>query len=322
MAKIKDLDFSIGIYKPYDYPDFFRQTPGQNGIWGNTKFLVNDFSQPCDVLVVMNFISEKVEIQCGEVWLVIQEPPLNYYPWIFKGHAFYAKIFSPSIPQHSDSRYLLSHGALPWHVDMTYDVLKNLSPPSKNLIMSWITSNKTMIAGHKKRMNFLRSLQDSDLGFDLFGRGFNPIDNKYKGLGSYRYSLAIENYSQPHYWTEKVADCFLSWTMPIYYGCTNLSDYFPEESFLQIDIDDPGVIDQIKDIVRSDLYIRNKDAIAEARRLVLDKYQLFPFLDNVIKSTALSPIKKKVLYPYQERWTFKNLRKFNILRKLRKPNID
>ena len=178
-----------------------------------------------------------------------------------------------------------------------------------------------MFVGHKKRMNFLRRLQDSGLGFDLFGHGFNPIDNKYEGLGAYRYSLAIENHCQPHYWTEKVADCFLSWTMPIYYGCINLSDYFPEESFIQIDIDDPGVIDQIQNIVSGDLYLSNKDAIAEARRLVLDKYQLFPFLDNVIKASAVSPIKTQVLYPHQECWILKNLRQFNILRRLRKTNI-
>src|SRR5687768_17715451 len=52
----------------------------------------------------------------------------------------------------------------------------------------------------------------------------------------YRYSLAIENFSGPYYWTEKVIDCYLSWTMPLYFGCTNLADYFPAESFVQIDI--------------------------------------------------------------------------------------
>ena len=170
-------------------------------------------------------------------------------------------------------------------------------------------------------MKFLRRLQDSGLDFDLFGHGFNPINNKYEGLGAYRYSLAIENYCQPHYWTEKVADCFLSWTMPIYYGCTNLSDYFPEESFMQIDIDDPGVINQIKSIVSSDLFLRNRDAVAEARRLVLDKYQIFPFLDNMIKATTLSPIKKQVLYPYQESLLLIIIRKFNMLRKLRRSNV-
>ena len=30
--------------------------------------------------------------------------------------------------------------------------------------------------------------------------------------------------------SEKIADCFLAWTMPIYYGCPRIAEYFPAES--------------------------------------------------------------------------------------------
>jgi hypothetical protein len=39
--------------------------------------------------------------------------------------------------------------------------------------------------------------------------------------------------------TEKLADAFLGLTYPIYYGCTNLSGYFPDKSFTPIDITKP-----------------------------------------------------------------------------------
>ena len=64
--------------------------------------------------------------------------------------------------------------------------------------------------------------------------GFKSIEDKWAGLAPYKYSLAIENAVTPDYWSEKIADCFLTWTLPIYYGCLNLEDYFPKQSFIRI----------------------------------------------------------------------------------------
>lgn len=40
------------------------------------------------------------------------------------------------------------------------------------------------------------------------------------------FHIAIENTSQPNYFTEKIMDCFLFRTVPIYYGCSNINDFF------------------------------------------------------------------------------------------------
>jgi hypothetical protein len=41
-----------------------------------------------------------------------------------------------------------------------------------------------------------------------------------------RYHLAIENCQSRFYFTEKIIDCFLTDTIPIYWGCQNIGDYF------------------------------------------------------------------------------------------------
>ena len=303
MVGIKN-NIIVGIYQNYEYPNLYRQTPGQSGIWQDVCFRINKFSEPCDILVVLNRFYEELEIECGEVWLITQEPPLDIFQWVYDGHNFYDKVFSPLCNHWYKKHCQPSHGALPWHIDLTYDELKSLSPTDKRKPLSWITTNKAIFPGHKDRMGFLDRLRASQIDFDLFGRGFASIKNKYDGLAQYRYSLAIENYSGMHYWTEKVADCFLSWTMPIYCGCVNLSDYFPAESYVKVDIKDPKVFDHIKDIVKSDLYMRNREAIAEARRLVLDKYQIFPFIVNVLNNvTDVKRNKIRLFKPYQ--MTFK-----------------
>ncbi len=69
-----------------------------------------------------------------------------------------------------------------------------------------------------------------------------------------------------------------------YYGCTRITDYFPAEALIQIDINAPDVVEQIKSAVSSHAWQRNLDAIAYARELVLNRYQLFPFVAQQIRS--------------------------------------
>ena len=49
-----------------------------------------------------------------------------------------------------------------------------------------------------------------------------------------------------------------------------------------IDINDPRAIEKIRETVASDLWYRSIDAIAQARSLVLDAHQLFPFVAQKI----------------------------------------
>lgn len=71
--------------------------------------------------------------------------------------------------------------------------------------------------------------------------------------------------------------------MPIYYGCPNILDYFPQEALVFIDINKPDeAIEIIKETIASDLWVRNQEAIIHARNLVLDKYQFYPFFSKII----------------------------------------
>lgn len=270
----------VGIVRNYDWPSLERQLPDGKDTWGGVRLLIDEIHEPCDLLVVLNKLNRPIEVECREVWQVVQEPPLPAFPWIFEGQQAYRRIFSPNrtrLPR-SDPRRAFSHGALPWRINKTFSELENLDPPAKTERLSWVTSNKGFWPGHRRRLQFLETLLEARIDLRLYGSGFDPIDDKFDGLGAYRYSIAVENYSGPDYWTEKLADCFLSWTMPIYFGCTNVEDYFPEESMVRIDVDDPTAPEKIQRVIESDLYLERRDAIAEARRRVLHEHQLFPFI--------------------------------------------
>jgi len=296
-------ELNVGIYHEYEHSDYLRQTPGGSGTWGNIEFHVNRTEIPCDLFIMLNRNMKPVRLPNNpEVWCILQEPPISNFPWMFDGHRVFDRVFGPvSFRTGRNERYTRTHGALPWHIDKSYDELKGLPVPDKTNTLSCITSNKTIFPGHRDRMDFIARLQKSDIEIDLYGRGFNPIDDKFDALYPYKYSLVIENYSGADYWTEKIADCFLSWTMPIYYGCTNISDYFPEGSFIELNIMDKNIINKIKTVLKEDPYHRAIDAIAESRNRILNDYQLFPYIANRVKKISPGPArnKQRLLKPYR-----------------------
>lgn len=61
------------------------------------------------------------------------------------------------------------------------------------------------------------------------------IDDKFAILPNYKFCFALENSIGPTgYISEKIWDCFFSGTVPIYYGAPNVTDYIPEDTFIDI----------------------------------------------------------------------------------------
>jgi hypothetical protein len=69
----------------------------------------------------------------------------------------------------------------------------------------------------------------------LFGGGFKEIETKEEGLEDYRFSFAIENCCYDYYFTEKLLDCFLTGTVPIYIGCERIGDIFNSDGIIFLD---------------------------------------------------------------------------------------
>lgn len=262
--------------------DPMRQSPEGKGVWGDLQFTVDPVST-CDYLAVINGAPERVEVECAKerVWSFIQEPPTGENRTWHRHRPYAFRTFTSDGGRNGPA-YVHSQPATMWLVNRSYDFLIDCEPPQKTRGLSWITSDKSYLRGHRLRMNFLERAR-RDLDFDLFGRSFRPLEDKWNGLAPYRYSLAVENHRDDYYWTEKIADCYLAWTMPIYYGCRRISEYFPAESFIQIDITRSDVTAQIEAALADDPWPRRLEAIAEARRLVLRRYQLFPFLASQIE---------------------------------------
>jgi hypothetical protein len=296
----------VRIIKNWDWPDLMRQTPGQLGIWDNIQFTVAPVEE-CDYVVMLNNnLKYESIVKCPNenIWALMQEPYVKgFTDWMVEGHKYFNRVYTSHKPI-ENSKYIVSHPAVPWHINRSFDQLSVPDIPSKPKTISWIVGNARNLPGHFKRLSFLKFLQDkSSLNIDLFGRAVRVIDDKWDGLADYKYSLAIENSCSPDYWTEKLADCFLTWTIPFYYGCTNLEEYFPKESFIRIDIGEPEIaIEQINAFINNNEWEKRLPALKRARELILNQYQFFPHIVKQIKTHHINDANKIKIHipPYKK----------------------
>ncbi len=185
-------------------------------------------------------------------------------------------------------------GKCSYTIDREYMELMPL--PQKEKLISVITSNKAFTQGHLDRIRFVKKLKDH-FGdrLDVFGRGYNTFDDKWDVLAPYRYHIAIENTSQRFYWTEKISDCYLAGAYPFYYGCTNLGDYFPSDSFTPIDLHDAdAAIATIERQIAADAFSASSAALSEARQRVLNVYDLFEYTARLCDQLNPDAEKKEV----------------------------
>ncbi|MHB1105107.1 MAG: glycosyltransferase family 10 domain-containing protein [Lutibacter sp.] len=292
----------IKIERYYKYPDLKRQTPKGSLRWRDFTFTEENIDE-CDYLVILDYPKDdfSIKVHKNNIIHLCLEPPNE----MSKYRQYANKMVRWNFNQIDIKRNnVLSHGALPWHIDKDFDFLHNLKVErlfKENKIV-WVTSNQSSTKGHITRMQFLNRVKGLPF-VELYGRGINPIDDKWKVLKNSKYAIAYENFQNDYYWTEKIIDCYLSFTMPIYFGCNSIENFFPKNSYIQLDPHDKHIDLFLKELIKSNKWEENLDTIKKARELILNEYQLFPFLYNQIK--ALDSVNGKYCTSKKELITFK-----------------
>ncbi|BAU04612.1 glycosyltransferase family 10 domain-containing protein [Fischerella sp. NIES-3754] len=179
-----------------------------------------------------------------------------------------------------------------WYHANSFRDLHEMPPPEKTSTCSWITSGINRTANHRQRLEFLKSLQSSGIKVDFYGRDLpswtkssGELGNKWYGMAPYYYNLAIENYSSNNWYvSEKLWDALLAWCLPIYYGGSAADKLLPSGSFLRLpSLDEKGIV-YIQEITATpDAWYEAKDAIAEARQIILHELNLLNWLSNFVK---------------------------------------
>ncbi len=304
----------------------------QHGIahWDNWTFYVDQPVSEVDAWVVFEDLTAptKVKVPQANTLLITGEPPsmrryrrsfIQQFAHVITCHqslAVSSKTLSKSwSPFTTYPEIHLGPQGLPWHIgvdrhknDFVIRAYSEFKQPAieKPGLVSVICSNKNITPDHIARQRFVHRLREH-FGdhLEVFGRGYRDIGDKWDAIAPYKYHIVLENDSVPHYFSEKLTDCFLAQSYPIYYGCPNIAEYFPSESLTTIDIHQPGQsIATIARILQSDIASQNRPVLAHARDLVLDQYNFFSVIRQFLSKQMLATQSTaQAFYPRRHKWS-------------------
>lgn len=279
------------------------QLPGIQKELGNCIFTFDASDKNYDWLVVIDDIPKTIknrteELSCPkENTILITTEPNTITKY---GKAF-ASQFKYLITN-QEEKYLPHPNAIRsqtgnlWFYDKNLDEILANTKPNKKKKISTVCSNKQQgHTVHRKRFEFTAKLENEIKKLERFGKGYNWIDLKCDAIDDYEFHVAIENHYAPNVWTEKLADTFLGYAVPIYYGCPNVFDYFPQDSIILIDIfDGENSIKKIKEIINiPGEYERRLPSIIEARRRVIEEYNIMEMINKIVSNHDYSNCQKK-----------------------------
>lgn len=195
-------------------------------------------------------------------------------------------------------------GFCEWWLESDYDFLAELEVKKDYQgphYLICILSNSNDRPYHKTRREHVEKLIQKDILKSLYGR-IKPTSLMEKAyideLGKWVYhgderdsywfgkdiyllhsanSLEYDAHPTINYISERVFDAMLMWCRPLYWGSTNMHEFLPKGSFEYIDATDEGesVIEALEKPI-------NYEAMAEARDLMLNKYQLWARIYEVL----------------------------------------
>ena len=134
----------------------------------------------------------------------------------------------------------------------------------KTKLVSMIYSEKTWLFGHRLRHIIAKTLIPQ-MGYDkidFFGRATpNPLELKSEGTNPYMFQIAIENAQRRFYFADKIYDCFVTGTVPIYWGAPNIGDFFDMRGILTFN--HPNELKEILESLSPEKYESMLDGVKE-----------------------------------------------------------
>lgn len=268
------------------------QTPGDSGEIGNCKFVFNPKEKNYDWLVVLEDIprvNNHVEyLNCpreNTIFVTGEPSSITCYGESFVKQ-FHYLITNQTEEELPHPNALRSQTGNRWLYKKSYNDILNSKPYNKTKFISTICSNKqdghTI---HKLRFEITEKLQKKFPELERYGRGYNWIENKPDAIDPFMFHIVIENQHAKDVWTEKIADTFLGYSVPIYFGSTNIFDYFPKESLIAIDIYNVDqTIEIIENILRNpkEEYQKRLPFLIEARKKVIKEYNLLEMINKLV----------------------------------------
>jgi Glycosyltransferase family 10 (fucosyltransferase) C-term len=184
--------------------------------------------------------------------LVIQEPNeyFGLHDFAIQNQNAFTCIltWSEQILKHCEQSILFPFGTSFLWDDPEY--VKSEIP--KRFNTSFLCGAKRMTNGHMLRHKIFEA--QSRINMQNLWIYSCPCPEKRQCWNS-MFHVAVENTKQTNYFTEKIIDPFLTKTIPIYWGCPNIGNFFNKDGFITFN-DEEELIKIINNLTEKDYYDR------------------------------------------------------------------
>ena len=173
----------------------------------------------------------------------------------------------------------------------------------KSKLCSIIASNKKQTTGHKLRHSIIDYLINNNINkVDFFGARFNNLpymntkgytnkhsgqhisNKKIDGLQKYMFSICILPSKIDYEFDEKLIDCFLTGTVPIFWGCPGIHKFFDINGIIIFDTIEECI--QILNTLSLEKY-KSMLPYIEKNFETAKNYTNFKFNENAILNTII-----------------------------------
>ena len=186
-------------------------------------------------------------------------------------------------------------GRGPWVDSLNIWNYNNLTTSTFNKtknISSCLTEINYDYGLYKKRYKLLKNILPLDF-IDFYGCSGQNLPNtqasqlKIDSTAPYKFTICVENDYQNNWLTERFYDAILTDCIPIYFGCKNIRDIYPEGGYIELDN-----IDNIEAIKSQLIYINKnaeqiyKEKQQKARKIKERYFSDFNLLKRIINLSS------------------------------------
>jgi hypothetical protein len=174
----------------------------------------------------------------------------------------------------------------------------NIDIDRKKFVITSVTNDKLMTVGHHFRhaiyfnqekihtipTEFFISADSKDLPSIKNNPRLRVCPYKIDMFKDAQFSLVIENSRQTHYFTEKLCDCLITKTIPVYYGCPNISEYFDTTGWIILEDESLDNFLTKLQMLDKDYYLKYMDTIEKNYTTVKQYIDIHENINRTLKT--------------------------------------
>jgi hypothetical protein len=236
-----------------------------------------------------DYIPTLEELNINSINIFAHDEPNEYFghhDWILQNYNFFSLIltWNNRILRKCPNSTLLLYGE-GWVDEEEKSIFKQ---NDKQFEISFIRGKKLLSTGHLLRHQIFNRedeiiIPTKFLGETDMSTSQKLIEGKIKAHQNSMYSLIIENTNHHNYFTEKITDCILMKSIPVYWGCTNIENFYNSEGIIQIYSDDDA-IEKINKLT-PEYYLEKKDIIEENWRTAFKYRNYIDRIADILRET-------------------------------------